>query len=75
MWLNGGYGCHVIIDHGGGVQTLYGHASQLLVGVGEDVAQGQTVALMGSTGRSTGSHVHFEVRQRTPCESVEIYSL
>ena len=59
---NGGYGCYIIIDHGGGVQTLYAHASQLYVTVGENVGQGQTIALMGSTGRSTGPHIHFEVR-------------
>lgn len=59
---NGGYGCYVILDHGGGVQTLYGHASKLFVDVGEEVAQGQNIAAMGSTGRSTGSHIHFEVR-------------
>lgn len=59
---NGGYGCYIILDHGGGVQTLYAHASQLYVSVGESVSQGQTIAAMGSTGRSTGPHIHFEVR-------------
>lgn len=59
---NGGYGCYIILDHGGGVQTLYGHNSQLLVSPGDNVSQGQVIGLLGSTGRSTGPHLHFEVR-------------
>jgi murein DD-endopeptidase MepM/ murein hydrolase activator NlpD len=58
----GGYGNIVIIDHGNGVTTRYGHNSKLLVSVGERVRAGQDVALVGSTGDSTGAHCHFEVR-------------
>ena len=58
---SGGYGCHIVIDHGDGVKTLYAHNSENYAGVGDSVAQGQTIAVMGSTGRSTGPHVHFEV--------------
>jgi murein DD-endopeptidase MepM/ murein hydrolase activator NlpD len=60
-WL-GGYGNLVVVDHGNGLATAYAHASAILVGVGQSVAQGETVALVGSTGNSSGPHLHFEVR-------------
>ena len=60
-WL-GGYGNLVVVDHGSGLSTAYAHASSILVGVGQTVSQGQTVSLVGSTGHSTGPHLHFEVR-------------
>lgn len=56
------YGNMVKIDHGSGLETRYAHASKLLVKVGERVMKGQTVALVGSTGRSTGPHLHYEIR-------------
>ncbi|MBI4120269.1 MAG: peptidoglycan DD-metalloendopeptidase family protein [Parcubacteria group bacterium] len=59
---NGGYGKYIKIAHDNGTITLYAHASQLLISEGQPVAKGQTIALMGSTGNSTGCHVHFEVR-------------
>lgn len=61
-WISG-YGNTVIIDHGGGITTLYGHNDSLNVGVGETVSQGQVIAMCGSTGNSTGPHCHFEVRE------------
>ena len=61
-WISG-YGNAVIIDHGGGVTTLYGHNDSLNVSEGENVAQGQVIAMCGSTGNSTGPHCHFEVRE------------
>jgi len=60
-WL-GGYGNLVVVDHGNGLSTAYAHASAILVAVGQHVAQGETVSLVGSTGNSTGPHLHFEVR-------------
>lgn len=59
-WSNG-YGNNVVINHGGGKKTRYAHASKLYVKVGESVERGEQIAAMGSTGWSTGSHIHFEV--------------
>ena len=60
-WM-GGYGNLVVVDHGGGIATAYAHNSGFAVSVGQGVAAGQVVAYSGSTGHSSGPHVHFEVR-------------
>jgi murein DD-endopeptidase MepM/ murein hydrolase activator NlpD len=57
----GGYGLCIKIDHGSGIETVYGHASALFVTLGQRVEAGQKIGLVGSTGYSTGSHLHFEV--------------
>ena len=59
---NGGYGTYVVISHANGTQTLYAHMSKDNVSVGQSVEQGQVIGTVGSTGKSTGPHVHFEVR-------------
>lgn len=60
-WL-GVYGLALLVDHGNGIQTLYGHNQKLLVKVGERVEIGETIAISGNTGKTTGPHLHFEIR-------------
>jgi len=60
-WM-GGYGNLVVIDHGGGLATAYGHQSSIAAGNGSHVSQGQTIGYVGCTGHCFGDHLHFEVR-------------
>ncbi|MBU6310720.1 M23 family metallopeptidase [Patescibacteria group bacterium] len=59
---NGGYGSYIVISHPNGTQTVYGHLSSVSIGQGQQVSQGQLIGYSGNTGRSTGAHLHFEVR-------------
>ena len=59
---NGGYGNYIVIDHGNGISTLYGHCADVYVSVGQSVSRGEAIGSVGSTGYSTGFHCHFEVR-------------
>ena len=61
-WSDSGYGYCVLISHGNGIETLYAHCSKLYVSAGQYVAQGETIAAVGSTGNSTGPHLHLEIR-------------
>ncbi len=58
-----GYGLHVVIDHGGGLSSLYGHLDTVLVVSGDDVVGGQVIGTVGSSGNATGPHLHFEIRR------------
>jgi len=61
-YMRYGYGNHIIIDRGDGISTLYGHLSEIYVKAGDRVSRGQIIGRMGSSGRSTGIHLHFETR-------------
>ena len=73
QYNNGGYGNLVIISHGNGVQTYYGHCSKLYVTKGQTVSQGEVISAMGSTGISTGSHLHWEVRLNGVAQNPQNY--
>lgn len=68
-----GYGNHVILDHMNGYKTLYGHMSQMYVKVGQIVEKGEKIGFMGSTGNSTGVHLHFEVQKNDTAENPSKY--
>lgn len=70
---NGGYGNYIIISHGNGVQTLYGHCNSLLVSAGTYVSQGQAIATVGNTGDSTGNHLHLEIRVNGVAQNPQNY--
>lgn len=72
----GAYGNTILVDHGGGIETLYGHLSEINVKPGEKVCRGEKIGFVGSTGRSTGPHLHYEVRvggaPKNPAQFVEL---
>lgn len=70
---SGGYGNYVMISHGNGVQTLYGHCNSLNVSVGEQVSQGQVIAFVGNTGNSFGNHLHLEIRVNGVAQNPQNY--
>lgn len=70
---NGGYGNYIIISHGNGVETVYGHCSALYAKVGQKVSQGQSIAAVGNTGRSYGNHLHLEIRVNGVAQNPQNY--
>lgn len=70
---NGGYGNCVVISHGNGIETAYGHCSALYVKVGQKISQGQVIAAVGNTGRSYGNHLHFEIRVNGVAQNPQNY--
>ena len=72
-WNSGGYGYLVVISHGNGVQTYYGHCSSIITKVGAKVNAGDLIAKSGNTGRSTGPHLHFEIRINDVAYNPELY--
>lgn len=70
---NGGYGNYVIISHGNGIQTVYGHCSSLSATVGQKVSQGQVIAAVGNTGNSFGNHLHLEIRVNGVAQNPQNY--
>lgn len=70
----GGYGQLVIVDHGNGVKTKYGHCSKLLVSTGERVQQGDIIGKVGSTGHATGPHLHYEVVREGQASNPEFFT-
>ena len=69
----GSYGNLIIVDHGNGVETWYGHCSKLYANVGDNVTAGDVIAAVGSTGNSTGPHLHFEIRINGECVNPQNY--
>lgn len=70
---NGGYGNYIVISHGNGVQTAYGHCNSLSVSVGQKVSQGQVIGTVGNTGNSTGNHLHLEIRVNGVAQNPQNY--
>lgn len=70
---NGGYGNYVVISHGNGIETAYGHCNSLSVKVGQKVSQGQVIATVGNTGRSFGNHLHLEIRVNGVAQNPQNY--